>query len=81
MNLRNIIVFEPHSYDVFKVTGATIQELERLDDEENYVIIDPATNECFINGSWVDIPEGHFLSDNQLVVIGKKGEAANDPKS
>lgn len=78
---RNIIVFEPNSLEMFQISGVTQEQLDRLDDEENYAIVDPTTKECYVNNFWIPIPEGHFQSDNQLVVIGAKGEAANDPKS
>lgn len=62
-----VYLFEPHKLEVFLV-WATMAEIQKLDDEENYVIVDPETKKCFVNGEWVGIPEGRFQSDGQLVV-------------
>lgn len=44
-------------------------ELDRLDDEENYVLVDPETKQKYVNGSWENIPIGKIQTDGQMVVI------------
>jgi hypothetical protein len=66
---RNIIVFEPNKLEVILIDAVTLPQLQRFDDEENYVIIDPFTKECYVNGEWVKIPYGRIQDDGQLVVI------------
>lgn len=68
LKLRNIIVFEPHKLEVILIDAVTLEQLHRFDDEENYVIIDPFTKECFVNGEWLPIPQGRLQDDGQLVV-------------
>lgn len=65
---RTVYIFEPNKLEVFLML-ASQAELDRLDDEENYVIVDPETKQCYVNGSWVNIPVGKFQTDGQLVVV------------
>lgn len=65
---KTVYVFEPHKLEVFLII-ASQPELDRLDDEENYVIVDPETKQCYVDGAWINIPTGKFQTDGQLVVI------------
>lgn len=67
---RLIYIFEPHKLEVFLI-WANDAEITRLDDEENYVIVDPEHKQCFVGGNWINIPEGKFAADNQLAVVQK----------
>lgn len=67
-SIHNVVLFEPHKLEVIRVMAVNLEQLQRLDDEENYVIVDPLTMQCYVNGEWINIPEGRFQSDNQLVV-------------
>lgn len=67
--MRNILLYEPYQLEVFRVQNATDEQIKQLDDEENYVIVDPIQMQCFVRGEWINIPEGRFQSDGQLVVV------------
>lgn len=63
-----IYLFEPHKLEVILI-WLTDEEIKKLDDEENYVIINPERKQCFVNGEWINIPEGRIQSSGQLVVV------------
>lgn len=62
-----LIVIESSTFDVFTVE-ASQEQIDRMDDEENYVIINPLTKQCFINNQWVNIPQGRIQADGQIEV-------------
>jgi hypothetical protein len=65
--LISIVCIEPFKLEPFivEVDQAT---LERLDDEENYILINPATKQCFVNGEWINLPQGRIQADGQIEV-------------
>lgn len=65
---RLVYLFEPHKLEVMML-HVTEAELQRLDDEENYVILDPEHKQCFVNGEWVNVPSARFQSNGQLVAV------------
>lgn len=65
--LTTVVVLDAASFSMFTLE-ADQATLDRLDDEENYYIIDPKTKQVFINKEWITIPAGRIQADGQLVV-------------
>lgn len=50
-----------------RIVKATKEDLQRMDDCEDYVIIDPLTNQVFIAGNWEPIPTAQIKEHNNIV--------------
>lgn len=65
--LISILCVEPHKMEPF-IVEVDEKTLQRLDDEENYILINPATKQCYVNGEWINLPSGRIQADGQIEV-------------
>lgn len=70
MLTRTIVVSDNSAIDSpYVVHNATEEQIQQLDDQEVYCIVDTKTLEVFVNGEWTRISEGRIQSNGDLVVV------------
>lgn len=65
----NIIIIDNNSGNAISVTKPSEQQLQALEDCEEYTIIDPLNHGVYINGAWEPIPTGAISQDNNIVMV------------
>lgn len=63
---HHIIIIETATLKVNCVKPRDKEELTKLDDTEDWIIIDPLTNQQFVSGEWIAIPEARMKEFNGI---------------
>lgn len=69
---HHIIVVDLDSSDPTQNTKAvrpTKEELQKMDDCEGYVIIDPLTMQVYCKGEWQPIPTARVQENNGVITV------------
>jgi len=69
MDHNILVVDNVENSKVISIRNPTPQQLQALEDCEDYTIIDPLQNLVFVNGAWEPIPTGQMQQDGLIVTV------------
>lgn len=63
---HHLIVIETVTMKVYCVRPKDKEELQKMEDTEDFIIIDPLTNQMFVDGEWIAISQAIIKEFNGI---------------